>query len=536
MKRPGVLSALLCSVLSCPLWLSEQAVSSTSSPAAAQRVDPDQGYLSPTRYANRYFGFAFDLPPGVQLDPVAQPVARDGRIQILQLAGPPPAYATVSIFALPLRAKTTTDAKVVLRKALDQELFYGVEELHGLSKTTLAGHLFYFYETRRGEDQHMTLTSDLGSYVVVAVLAANTEKAVKELESSFQHLTFVAPERVREYAGTDAWEYEGPAISSRRLAQLQSDPPANHIDAGRLAGNVYENHSLGFRYRVPPGWTMKSEGAVQAAIQRSRKRDYEQPWMGDGERELMKACNRTLFSAWAKRPGADGELSYDDFGEVTVSAVSAACFPGMRFPAKATDKRSIEDFLLQFGLTHPVLRDMRDAKAFAAGDSVVIYLHGTVAFQVPGDELSRRLSIAMAVTSRRGYLLTLFFAAPHDSELKELLEEKIAFDSEPLTKEASTPKPGGGENTSTRSPAAAPAPTAAVASTTQPTGESAQVANAAAQADTPAAGAISASATSTTQKPDPAATSVPSPPSLLRPGETMQDQQVSGKPLPQSKH
>ena len=88
---------------------------------------------------------------------------------------------------------------------------------------------------------------------------------------------------------------------------------------------------------------------------------------------------------------------------------------------------------------------MRDAKAFTAGGSVVVYLHGTVAFQVPDDELSRRLSIALAVTSRRGYLLTWFFAAPHDSELKELLEEKIAFDADPPTEEASAPKPGGGK-------------------------------------------------------------------------------------------
>src|SRR5208283_775070 len=149
MKLPWIPSALLCSVLSSPWLLSGQALPTNPPPASAQSVYPDQGYLSPTRYASRYFGFAFDLPAEVQLEPVPRPVARDGRVQMLQLAGPPPAYAAVSIFALPLRAKSTTDAKVILRKALDQELFVGVEELHGLSKTTLAGHLFFFYETRR---------------------------------------------------------------------------------------------------------------------------------------------------------------------------------------------------------------------------------------------------------------------------------------------------------------------------------------------------------------------------------------------------
>ena len=85
----------------------------------------------------------------------------------------------MSIFALPLRAKPSTDAKVVLRKALDQELFYGVEELHGLSKTMLDGHQFYFYETRRGADQHMALATNLEGYVVVVKLGANNEKASK---------------------------------------------------------------------------------------------------------------------------------------------------------------------------------------------------------------------------------------------------------------------------------------------------------------------------------------------------------------------
>src|SRR5271165_6495126 len=150
MKFSGICFAILCLVVGCPLLLSGQASPSPST--TPQDLYPDQGYLSATRYANRYFGFAFDLPADVQLQPVPQPVARDGRIQMLQLAGPPPAYAAVSIVAFPPRSKTAVDAKAILRKALDQELLFGVEELHGLSKIALAGHQFYFYETRRGAE------------------------------------------------------------------------------------------------------------------------------------------------------------------------------------------------------------------------------------------------------------------------------------------------------------------------------------------------------------------------------------------------
>lgn len=524
MKLTGVFSALLGSVLSCTLLLGGQELPNASTPAASQGLYPEQAYLSSTHYANRYFGFVFDLPPDAQLEPVPQPAAGDSRIQMLQLGGPPPAYAAVSIFALPMRARTT-DAKLVLHKALDQEILYGVEQLHGFSKTTLAGHQFYFYETRRGADQHMMLACNLDGYIVIARLGANNDKTVKELESSFQHIMFIAPMKVRDYAGTDAWEYEGPAISSHRLAQLEADPPANHIDAGKFTGNLYENQALGFRYHIQPGWILETEGAVQPAIERSRRQDFEQPLMGAAERELLKVCKRTLFSEWAKRPGPGGQLSYDDFGEVTVSALSTACFPGLRFPAVSTDRRSVEDFLLQLGLTHPVLRNMRDARAFTVGDSVVIYLHGTVAFQVPGDELSRRLSLAMAVTSRRGYLLTWFLAAPHDSELKELLAEKIAFDSEPLTNEASATKPGGGESSRASSPATAPAPVAGPA----------QVGKASSQVG-PAEGRADATSEAVTTQPDTPTAAASGRPSLARPGETTPDSQVSGKPLPQQNH
>src|SRR5271165_1917250 len=152
MKLPGILSALLWTVVSCPVLLNPQAPQTASTPAAEREIYPDQGYLSATQYASRYFGFVFDLPPDARLEPVPQPVARDGRIQMLQLAGPPPAYAAVSIVAFPPRSKTAVDAKAILRKALDQELLFGVEELHGLSKIALAGHQFYFYETRRGAE------------------------------------------------------------------------------------------------------------------------------------------------------------------------------------------------------------------------------------------------------------------------------------------------------------------------------------------------------------------------------------------------
>jgi len=535
MKCPAIGFVVLGAVLSCPLWLSGQAAQPPAKLPAASSVSedhyPDQGFLSSSRYTNRYFGFAFDLPPEAGLEPIPLHAATDSRIQLLQLAGPPSADAAISVAAFPVAGKNGPDAKTRLRHDLDQELFVGVEELHGLTKTTIAGHQFYTYETRRGIEQHVAMAINLDNYVVVFFLGSHNEKILRQLESSFRQIVFFPPAEALRYAGADAQDYEGPAISAHRLAQLRADPPARHIDPGRVQGSSYENPTLGFLYRIPDGWTLEPQGAVESAFEDANSKPdiFDPVPAGRAEHELMKICNRTLFSAWAKRPEADGQIPYDDFGEVTVSAAPAACFPGIKFPTDSSDRQAVKGFLLQFSLTHPMVREMRDANAFSSGGNVFIFLHGTVALRVSQDALSRRLSVGMSITQRRGYVLTWFFAAPHDSEMKDLLEERVAFDPGPPIKEPVAAKPGGGAP----SPAADVLPsepsetTAAAPPQTEPASK--LPAGPTAASNTNATPATPAEAPQPTSD---VAADTSSKPSLLRPGETMEDQQINGKPAP----
>jgi hypothetical protein len=536
-KLLGIFFIIFCSVLTCPRLLSEQVSPPSPAPAAtatsSQRRYPDQGYLSPARYVNGYFGFAFDLPAGAGLRPVAEPIATDGHIQLLHVAGAPPADADVSVVAFPNGGQLRhMDGKALLRRELDHDLYIGVEELHGLSKTTLGGQQFYFFETRRGIERHMLLAADLSGYVVQVVLAAHDEEILKQIESSFQHVKFFPPVQAREQAGAGAREYEGPAISLRRLALLQADPPAGHVDPGKVSGDVYGNRSLGFSYRIPHGWTLQPHGAVQPAVERARKRNADQPESGGAERELMQACRRTLFSAWAKPPDAGGHLDYDDFGEVTISAISLSCFPTLEFPASSNDAQGFQNLVAALALTHPILRDMRDAKTLDLKGSVFLLLHGNVAFKVDGDELSRRLSVAMAVTQRAGYLLTWFFAAPHDAQLQELLEDRIGLAPDPQVKQASAENPAGAQ------PAANSGSPAAAASAPP---DAASVAGGGANPDAtsptiaPTAQSGAPQPAGSARQPNNTATTPATPrPTLLRPGETMAEQQMGGKPA--SKH
>lgn len=525
------LIVLLSSVLSGCLGLSAQAPAASAASESGNTVYPEQAYLSASHYLNQYFGFAFDLPPDVHLQPIPQSTSRDGSLQLLELAGHPPADAEIAIAAIPVGTGNNQDAKASLRLALDQELLRGVEELRSLSKIDLSGHQFYFFETRHGVEQHMLLATTLDGYILRVMLAAHDEKILKQLESSFQHVVFFAPAELRRHLDATADPYDGPAISSHRLASLQADPPIGHLDPGKIGGDYYENAALGFSYRIPQGWILEGEGAVQPAVERDRVRqNFGRPALGATERHLLEACSRTLFSAWAKRPGADGQIPYDDFGEVTVTAISAACFPGMKFPQDVNDRQGFRDFLLQYGLTHPILTDMRDGKVFAASGNTFLFLHGTVAFRIPDDELSRRLSIAMAVTERKGYLLTWFFAAPHDSELQQLTDERVVFDSAPPIKAASVTEPGGGAAAPTVDTRAGDASSSPAPATSTPPQQTVTAARPAPEsAPNTASGASSAAAPTGAHQQQ---TSAPTQPTLLRPGETMESQQGKGARIP----
>ncbi len=405
-----------------------------------------------------------------------------------------------------------------MRRTLDRDLYIGVEELRPLSKTSISGHEIFYFETRRGIEQHMLLATDLDGYVLEFTLAAHNDKLLKRMEADIQRMEFFAPIEYREHITANAKEYEGPAISLHRLAEIEADPPVKHLDPGKITSSAYWNTSLGFNYAIPKGWVLESEGAIEPAVAQSRTQNTGKPAVGKAESLLIDDCSRTLFSAWATRPGPDGLITYDGFGEITLSALSEACFPGMEFPSSAEDLEGFRAFLARFALTHPILQDMRDTRSFGRNGMAFLLLHGAVAFQPKDDTLSRRLSIAMVITERRGYILTWFFAAPHDSELQQLLDAREHFDADTPVERAATKSaepetvPGGGQ---TAAPEANAAPATAAPAQPDASAQSGQA---------PGATQTNAADAQTEEQPKPA----PSRPSLLRPGETMEGQQGNG--------
>ena len=116
--------------------------------------------------------------------------------------------------------------------------------------------------------------------------------------------------------------------------------------------------------------------------------------------------------------------------------MSLACFPNVKFPDVHEGKQSLTNFMVAYGLGHPIIQDMKGARAFEHDGRTFILMDGVVAYHEDGDDLSRRVSVALALTTQRNYLVSFFFAAPHDAELHQLMNAKAAFDPEPVIETA----------------------------------------------------------------------------------------------------
>lgn len=520
-------------VLTFVSWCAGSYALAADQPTAAAAVQPakhypDEGLLSNYRYCNAFFGFSIDLPADAALRPIPSSNPVDGSIALLETLGSPPHRSVMAISAYASGDKGPS-ARLLLRRELDDELTIGVEELHALTKTSIGGHTFFYYETRRGIDQHAIYATDLDGYALRFVTAGRDPKVLQQLEAAVVHMRFFPPESIADYAGVGAAPYSGPAIPSHLIEQMKSDPPSRKLADGKVSDNVYENALLGFGYELPKDWHYGTEAAIMPAVERSREQSYDRPAVSPSERALLRACERTLVSAWRKMPEETGQIAYDDFGEVTISAISLDCFPNVKFPDIRDSKESLTDFMVAYGLGHPIIQDMKGARAFEHDGRMFILMDGVVAYHEDGDDLSRRVSVALALTEQRGYVVSFFFAAPHEAELHQLMSAKAAFDPEPVMKTASAnakaadggTQPGGAVATSSSAPAAADVPTASSQSTSTATPPNSATASTAPQPDSAATEPTASSSFH---------------PSLLKPGETMQDQQMQGAAPPKKSH
>jgi hypothetical protein len=392
------------------------------------------------------------------LRPVPEPASQDRRIQLLDLMGTSQQHTAITISAYEYKNKNYTDAKTLLRRELDQEVFNGVEQVHGPSKTTVGDKTFFYFETRRGTEQHEALAAEMSGYVLHVDIRSNNADVLHKIVMAFSQAEFFPPPEAQHRAGAEAAIYQGPAISEQHMRAIREEKPVDHIAAGAIKGTTYSNSQIGVTYELPQGWTLQPEGAIEPAVERYREKVTGDSLLGPRERAVVKACRKTLLSVWRTRPGSNGEVPYDEFGEVTLSVMPLACFPNIRFPEDIKSPTAIREFVAGLQFTQPLQRDMTDARAYELGGRLFVITRGVIAYKEPGDALSRRISVALTMTEQRGFLLIWLFAAPHESDLRELMTAKIELgpDTKPVAADAAL-RVQGEPSTATKLDSGAPA-------------------------------------------------------------------------------
>jgi hypothetical protein len=142
-----------------------------------------------------------------------------------------------------------------------------------------------------------------------------------DLMAAFAKAEFFRTQEAQKRAGPQAQVYQGPAISAQHLREVREARPAEHIDPGKVAGNVYSNSQIGMTYQFPAGWSVEPQGAVEPAVEHYREKVF-QPWFdywlrGQGELKLAEAtvfetgANQWKeYEAWPPRSGVEPRRLY----------------------------------------------------------------------------------------------------------------------------------------------------------------------------------------------------------------------------------
>ncbi len=263
--RVVLVVAWICSVGTALCWGQPSPEPVVTAAPANFGLAPEDAYLSPTRYTNAYFGFSFGFPDGSSLRPIPQPASEDRRIQLLELIDPTANRSAISISAYEYKNKNYTDAKSLLRRELDQEIFYGVEQVRGVSKTTVGDRQFYFFETRKGVEQHAALAAEMDGYVMEADFRSRNVDVLHQLVAAFSRTEFFPAREAERRAGVQAAVYEGPAISEQHLHDVRESKPADHIAPGKIDGRSYSNSQIGVSYEFPARLERRARGRNRAS-------------------------------------------------------------------------------------------------------------------------------------------------------------------------------------------------------------------------------------------------------------------------------
>jgi hypothetical protein len=165
---------------------------------------PENGFISPAKYTNAFFGFSLPLPQDAQLKPVSQNSPPRSAFRHILFAANSTAkgYPFVMVGADEINSSNADPKKTLFGTQKIDVVQIGGKE---------------FSRSRwKGDDNiyRVIYGTTVNAYMLFVTTFTYDAKLLDEFERDIQALTFFDPAKAQEFAGPDSQPYEGPPLSS----------------------------------------------------------------------------------------------------------------------------------------------------------------------------------------------------------------------------------------------------------------------------------------------------------------------------------
>lgn len=304
---------------------------SRANPAARE---PGQGFLSPTRYVNAFFGFVLQFPPGAKVCGPYIPSGGTDATHLLCMVseGLPlwglsrPKVAVFMVAASKLKGASMETAKERLEKT----------ESPKTTRVQIGGKDFWKTKSRqRGQLGKTWLTHYITAdhdYLLEFLLSSSDRKRSRAWERSIESISFIDPAKAAAAAGPGSHAYKIQPV----LPQLGA---IRQLDAGSLKGNTYSNETLGFLFQFPKTWQVLNESAQHELIQAGHQTMFGDEPGEAAEHKATWRCTRVLL--WVRK-AQDSRLGKTEHPAVVISAFDGACVGGSHLPKSIKDREAVK--------------------------------------------------------------------------------------------------------------------------------------------------------------------------------------------------
>lgn len=380
-------------------------------------VGPEDGFLSPSKYTNAFFGFSISLPQNAGLREKTLSLNRGTRDHLL-IGFHSPSAELIS-FAITARDVPDGSEKEAKRIAAGPDSQRPEEK-------TIGGRTFWRSRSPRKlghrNMQTVIFSTAMNNYVLQFEVISFNPEITMEIEQNIENLTFFDPSKAKVIAGADSKPYTPGA------SKFPTNP-IGELSTGSVSGNVYRNEALGFRYEFPRGWVLMSKAQEEAVADAGHQFIWGNSPTAQQEHESASQCTKNLlFVRHSLEASKDGQFN----SMVLLLAVDPKCAPGSRFPKGVDDREAIQQIARQivqyFKTATMSSTEPARVRAFNNAGRIMVELSQSFTVSPPGQADPTSILSSMLMMEAGDYWVIWMFAAKDKAELAELRNTKIFFD------------------------------------------------------------------------------------------------------------